>query len=199
MCHHEPSHAAAGIPFKALVTELRSRCETASCLQGGSTYFHEEIGIFRQYAEESGLYLTEPPAELIRPATVRDRRHPGPAQIQLRRLQEIQLLIAPRQARRPPRALHHLPRRGRRLGRQPGHRLGRLGRSPTGARPLRPLPTSPGILGLGPTPNSPRSSPSWRTSSPGSTSGTTPSTPNTTTASPPSTNPSTTNSLTPSA
>jgi hypothetical protein len=66
MSPHEPSHAAAGIPLKAPVEELRSRCEAVARLQGGSTYFHEELGIFRQYAEESGLFLQASPAELIR-------------------------------------------------------------------------------------------------------------------------------------
>lgn len=66
MSPHEPSHAAAGIPLKAHVKELRSRCEAVSRLQGGSTYYHEELGIFRSYAEESGLYLSEPPPELSR-------------------------------------------------------------------------------------------------------------------------------------
>ena len=66
MSAHEPSHAAAGIPLKAPVEELRSRCEAVARFQGGSTYFHEELGIFRQYAEESGLFLQASPVELIR-------------------------------------------------------------------------------------------------------------------------------------
>jgi hypothetical protein len=67
---HEPSHTAAGIPLKALVEELRRRCEAVSRLQGGSTYYHEELGIFRNYAAEAGLFVAEPPAELNRtPAT----------------------------------------------------------------------------------------------------------------------------------
>ena len=66
MSAHEPSHAAAGIPLQALVAELRSRCEAASRFQGGSTYYHEELGIFRQYAEERHLFLLTPPDELSR-------------------------------------------------------------------------------------------------------------------------------------
>jgi hypothetical protein len=66
MSPYEPSHAAAGIPLQAHVEELRSRCEAASRLQGGSTYYHEELGIFRSYAEENGLFLQSPPAELSR-------------------------------------------------------------------------------------------------------------------------------------
>jgi hypothetical protein len=66
MSAHEPSHAAAGIPLQALVAELRSRCKAASRFQGGSTYYHEELGIFRQYAEERQLFLLTPPDELSR-------------------------------------------------------------------------------------------------------------------------------------
>lgn len=66
MSPHEPSHTAAGIPLKALVAELRSRCETVARLQGGSTYFHKELGIFRAYAKEHGLVLQAAPVELNR-------------------------------------------------------------------------------------------------------------------------------------
>jgi hypothetical protein len=75
MSPHEPSHAAAGIPLKAHVEELRSRCEAASRLQGGSTYYHEELGIFRIYAEETGLFLQSPPAELSRPPDDEGNEH----------------------------------------------------------------------------------------------------------------------------
>ena len=66
MSLHEPSHTAAGIPLKALVEELRRRCEAVSRLQGGSTYYHEDLEIFRNYAAEAGLFAAEPPAELTR-------------------------------------------------------------------------------------------------------------------------------------
>ncbi|MCF7676420.1 MAG: hypothetical protein K9N23_19045 [Akkermansiaceae bacterium] len=66
MSTHEPSHAAAGIPLQALVAELRSRCEAVSRLQGSSTYFHEELGIFRQVAQEQSLFLQSSPDELSR-------------------------------------------------------------------------------------------------------------------------------------
>jgi hypothetical protein len=64
MSTHEPSRNAAGIPLKAHVEELRSRCEAASRFQGGSTYYHEELTIFRHYAEDRGLFLTSAPPEL---------------------------------------------------------------------------------------------------------------------------------------
>ena len=75
MSSHEPSHAAAGIPLKAHVEELRSRCEAASRFQGGSTYFHEELGIFRAYLDEKGLYLKEPPTKLSRPPDEEGNEH----------------------------------------------------------------------------------------------------------------------------
>jgi hypothetical protein len=66
MSSHEPSHTAAGIPLKTHVEELRRRCEAVSRLQGGSTYYAEELGIFRDYADEAGLIITTPPDELNR-------------------------------------------------------------------------------------------------------------------------------------
>jgi hypothetical protein len=75
MSPHEPSQAAAGIPLKAHVEKLRSRCEAASRLQGGSTYFHEEIGIFSHYAQEFGFELVEPPPELSRPPDDEGNEH----------------------------------------------------------------------------------------------------------------------------
>lgn len=75
MSQHEPGHFAAGIPLQAHVEELRRRCEAAARLQGGSTYYHEELGIFRAYAEESGLSLAEAPDELSRPPDDEGNEH----------------------------------------------------------------------------------------------------------------------------
>lgn len=75
MSPHEPNHFAAGIPLQAHVEELRRRCEAVACLQGGSTYYHEELGIFRAYAEESGLYLAEAPDDLSRPPDDEGNEH----------------------------------------------------------------------------------------------------------------------------
>jgi hypothetical protein len=75
MSDHEPSQPAAGIPLKAHVEELRSRCEAVSRLQGGSPYFHEELGIFRTYAEELGFFVAEPPDELSRPPDDEGNEH----------------------------------------------------------------------------------------------------------------------------
>lgn len=64
MSSHEPSLSAAGISLQAHAEELRCRCEAVSRLQGGSAYYHEELEIFRTYAKEIGLYLSESPPEL---------------------------------------------------------------------------------------------------------------------------------------
>lgn len=64
MSPYESSRVAAGIPLKAHVEELRSRCEAASRFQGGSTYYHAELAVFQRYAEEHGLLLTSAPPEL---------------------------------------------------------------------------------------------------------------------------------------
>lgn len=64
MSAHEPDDLAAGIPLKALVEDLRGRCEAVARLQGGSTYFIEELGIFRDCARHYGYLLAshaEPP------------------------------------------------------------------------------------------------------------------------------------------
>ncbi|MCU0796504.1 MAG: hypothetical protein MUF31_11270 [Akkermansiaceae bacterium] len=75
MSTHEPSRAAAGIPLEAHVEKLRSRCEAASRFQGGSTYLHEELGIFLSYARECGLFLESPPPELSRPPDDEGNEH----------------------------------------------------------------------------------------------------------------------------
>lgn len=66
MSAHEPSQPVEGVALQALVAELRSRCKAVSRLQGGSTYYHEELGIFRQLAKEQSLILQEAPVELSR-------------------------------------------------------------------------------------------------------------------------------------
>lgn len=52
--------------LEAQAHELRRRCEAISRFQGGHTYFEEELGIFRSWAEESGCLLDLPPVELSR-------------------------------------------------------------------------------------------------------------------------------------
>lgn len=67
MSPHEPVRPAPGVPLQAHVEELRRRCEAASRLQGGSTYFREELGIFRTCRTKQDLILAETPAKLNRP------------------------------------------------------------------------------------------------------------------------------------
>lgn len=75
MSAHEPGQPTAGIPLEASVDELRRRCEAVARLQGGSTYYHEELGIFRSYASEKGLFLAGPPPELSRPPDEEGNEH----------------------------------------------------------------------------------------------------------------------------
>jgi hypothetical protein len=66
MSAHGSGQQTSGIALEASAQELRLRCEAIACLQGGSTYFQEELGIFRDYATEKGLFLHSPPPELSR-------------------------------------------------------------------------------------------------------------------------------------
>ena len=75
MSAHESSEPTLDIPLKTSTDELRRRCEAVACFQGGSTYFHEELGIFRSYAREKGLYLACPPPVLSRPPDDEGNEH----------------------------------------------------------------------------------------------------------------------------
>lgn len=66
MSTHEPRPAPTRFPLQALAYELRSRCEAVSRFQGGSTYYQEELALFRDYAREKNLFLSTPPPELSR-------------------------------------------------------------------------------------------------------------------------------------
>jgi hypothetical protein len=72
---NEPVRPSPGVPLQAHIEELRSRSKAVSRLQGGSTYFHEELGIFRAYAAERGLFLAEKPSELNRPPDEEGNEH----------------------------------------------------------------------------------------------------------------------------
>jgi hypothetical protein len=61
MSPHEPRYPTSGISLKTCVEELRRRCETIASIQGGFTYYHEELEIFRAYAEEKQLFFTPLP------------------------------------------------------------------------------------------------------------------------------------------
>ncbi|MGJ8642606.1 MAG: hypothetical protein ACSHX9_04290 [Luteolibacter sp.] len=75
MSSHDPSRTTPGITLPALVAELRSRCEAVSRLQGGTTYYQEELGIFRSLAEEKSLYLDQAPPELSQPPDEEGNEH----------------------------------------------------------------------------------------------------------------------------
>jgi len=64
MSWHDSSRTPSRISLQALVAVLRSRCEAISCFQGGFTYYHEELAIFRQVAEEQNLILQEVPYQI---------------------------------------------------------------------------------------------------------------------------------------
>ena len=75
MSDHEPSFAPQGIPLPALVVELRCRREAVSRLQGGASYFHEDLGIFRKLAEEQGFLLRDAPDFLSTPPDDEGNEH----------------------------------------------------------------------------------------------------------------------------
>lgn len=52
---HEFDRPTSGVPLQAHVEELRRRCEATARLQGGATYYLEELRLFREYAGERGL------------------------------------------------------------------------------------------------------------------------------------------------
>jgi len=67
MSRHELSNPTPRITLEASADELRRHCEAVARVQGGSTYYQEELGIFRDYAREKCLLLHAPPPELNRP------------------------------------------------------------------------------------------------------------------------------------
>jgi len=75
MSTHEFGRPVAGIPLQTHLEKLRSSCEAASRFQGGHTGYHEELGIFREYASEANLYLPEPPAWLNSPPDEEGNEH----------------------------------------------------------------------------------------------------------------------------
>ena len=66
MSTHELGQPTPRIALEACADELRRRCEAVARLQGGSTYYQEELGIFRDFAWEKDLYLRTTPPELSR-------------------------------------------------------------------------------------------------------------------------------------
>lgn len=72
--HVEPTNLER-IPLKAHLEELRRRCEAIGRLQGGSTYFEEELHIFTRYAEEQQFIFDLGPPELSQPPSDEGNEH----------------------------------------------------------------------------------------------------------------------------
>ncbi len=66
MSTYELGQPTPRFALEACADELRRRCEAVARLQGGSTYYQEELGIFRDFAREKDLYLRSTPPELSR-------------------------------------------------------------------------------------------------------------------------------------
>lgn len=75
MCPHVEPTDTERIPLQAHVEELRRRCEAVGRLQGGATYFEEELQIFAAYAGEQGLLLSFGPPELAQPPSDEGNEH----------------------------------------------------------------------------------------------------------------------------
>jgi len=75
MSPHEPRYPTSEITLKTCVEELRRRCEAIARIQGGFTYYHEELEIFRTYAEEKQLFFQSEPLELSRPPDDEGNEH----------------------------------------------------------------------------------------------------------------------------
>jgi hypothetical protein len=75
MCPHVDPAEIERIPLQEHVEELRRRCEAVGRLQGGATYFEEELQIFAGYAAEQGLLLTAGPPELTQAPSAKGNEH----------------------------------------------------------------------------------------------------------------------------
>jgi hypothetical protein len=75
MSTHEQIPRLSGFPLEAHVAELLRRREAITSLQGGATYFGEDIGLFRNYAQETQLILPRKPAEIAGPPSDEGNEH----------------------------------------------------------------------------------------------------------------------------
>ena len=75
MSSYEPRYPTSGITLKTCVEELRGSGEAIARVQGGTTYYREEIEIFRTYAEEKQLFFQSEPIELGRPPDDEGNEH----------------------------------------------------------------------------------------------------------------------------
>lgn len=69
------SRKASGVTLPSLVAQLRASCQASARLHGGSTYYTEELAIFRAYAQEHNLILEQAPAELATAPTAEGNEH----------------------------------------------------------------------------------------------------------------------------
>ena len=63
------------IPLEACIESLRGRLEAVSRIQGGHTYFQEELRIFNEVANEQGWFLPSAPSELSLPPSDEGNEH----------------------------------------------------------------------------------------------------------------------------
>jgi hypothetical protein len=75
MCPHVEPADLERIPLEAHLEELGRRSEAVGGVQGGSTYFEEDLQIFLRYAGECGLLLKAAPPELNRPPSDEGNEH----------------------------------------------------------------------------------------------------------------------------
>ncbi len=66
MSTHELGEPTPRFALEACADELQRRCQAVARLQGGSTYYQEELRIFRDFAREKDLHLRSTPPELSR-------------------------------------------------------------------------------------------------------------------------------------
>ncbi|GAA5497616.1 hypothetical protein Rhal01_03812 [Rubritalea halochordaticola] len=64
-----------GVPLPPLVAQLRESCEASARLYGGTTYYTEEVGIFRAYADRHQHFLTQAPDILDTQPTAEGNEH----------------------------------------------------------------------------------------------------------------------------
>lgn len=63
------------ISLATLVAQLREGCRASARLHGGTTYYTEELAIFKEAADSHNLFLESPPPELALPPTAEGNEH----------------------------------------------------------------------------------------------------------------------------
>jgi hypothetical protein len=65
----------AEIPLETLVAQLRESSEASARLYGGTTYYAEELALFKAAARSQSLFLDSAPPELNTPPTAEGNEH----------------------------------------------------------------------------------------------------------------------------